>query len=44
MPNNKFTRKELERLKCTEEEISIILEYQKRFPIILDNENSTSDK
>lgn len=37
---NKFSRKELERLNCSEEEILLIMKYQKRFPIILDNEDN----
>lgn len=36
----KFKRKELERLNCSEEEITLVLEYQKIFPIILDNEDN----
>lgn len=36
----KFTRKELERIGCKEEEIELIAKYQKRFPIILDNEDN----
>ena len=36
----KFSRKELERLNCSEEEISLIMNYQKRFPIILDSEDN----
>ena len=36
----KFTRKELERIGRTEEEIDLVLKYQKRFPIILDNEDN----
>lgn len=38
--NKKFTKKELQRLKCTDEEIELIMEYQRRFPIILDNEDN----
>lgn len=34
---NKFSRKELERLNCSEEEISLILKYQKRLPILVEN-------
>lgn len=33
----KFTRKELERLKCTEEEIELIIMYQKKLPILIEN-------
>lgn len=36
----KFTKKELERLGCTQEEIDLVMTYQKRFPIILDNEDN----
>lgn len=36
----KFTKKELERLGCTEEEIKFVMKYQKKFPIILDNEDN----
>lgn len=36
----KFSKKELERLGCTEEEINLIMTYQRKFPIILNNENS----
>lgn len=36
----KFSRKELERLNCSEEETTLVLKYQKRFPIILDNEDN----
>lgn len=38
--NKKFTKKELQRLKCTDEEIELVMEYQRRFPIILDNEDN----
>ena len=38
--NKKFTKKELQRLKCTDEEIDLVMEYQRRFPIILDNEDN----
>lgn len=37
---SKFTKKELQRLGCTQEEIELVLQYQKRFPIILDNEDN----
>ena len=33
----KFSRKELERLNCSEEEINLILAYQKKLPILVDN-------
>lgn len=36
----KFSRKELERLNCSPEEIALVMDYQKRFPIILDNEDN----
>lgn len=36
----KFSKKELQRLGCTDDEIKLIMEYQKRFPIILDNEEN----
>lgn len=36
----KFTKKELERVGCTAEEIDLVMTYQKRFPIILDNEDN----
>ena len=36
----KFSRKELQRLGCTDDEIKLVMEYQKRFPIILDNEDN----
>lgn len=35
----KFSRKELQRLGCTDDEIELVMKYQKRFPIILDNED-----
>ena len=31
----KFSRKELQRLGCTDDEIKLVMEYQRRFPIIL---------
>lgn len=37
---SKFTKKELERLGCTDKEIDLVLKYQKKFPIILDNEDN----
>lgn len=36
----KFNKKELQRLGCTEEEIVLVLKYQKRFPIILNNDDN----
>ena len=36
----KFSKKELERLGCSKEEIKLIMDYQKRFPIILNNEDN----
>ena len=36
----KFSKKELERLGCTPDEIDLVMTYQKRFPIILDNEDN----
>lgn len=41
--NCKFTRKELERLNCTDEEVSLVMEYQKRLPILLDENNTWVD-
>lgn len=35
--NQKFRKKELERLGCTEEEIKLVMEYQRKLPIIVDN-------
>lgn len=37
MSNNKFTKKELERLNCTQDEIDLVLKCQKTLPIIFDN-------
>lgn len=37
---SKFTRNELQRLGCTEEEINLVMSYQKRLPIIFDNEDN----
>ena len=34
-----FKRKELERLGCTKEEIELVLDYQKRLPILVENES-----
>ena len=36
----KFSKKELQRLGCTQEEIDLIMTYQRKFPIILDNEDN----
>lgn len=36
----KFTKKELQRLGCTDDEIEIVIAYQKKFPILLDAEES----
>lgn len=33
----KFSRKELERLNCSEEEITLVLKYQKKLSILVDN-------
>lgn len=30
----KFSKKELQRLGCTEEEINLIMTYQRKFPIL----------
>ena len=35
----KFMKKELQRLNCTDEEISLIMQYQKKFPILNDGED-----
>lgn len=35
----KFTKKELERLECSEEEIKLVMECQRKLPIIFDNDN-----
>ena len=37
--SNKFTKKELERLNCKPEDISLILEYQMRLPILTENQD-----
>lgn len=37
----KFSKKELERLGCSEEEVTLVMKCQKKFPIILDNESDT---
>lgn len=36
--NQKFSRKELERLECTEEEIKLVMDYQKKLPVIVEND------
>lgn len=36
----KFNKKELQRLGCTEEEINLVMTYQRKFPILLDNEDN----
>lgn len=36
----KFTKKELQRLGCTQDEIDLAMKFQRRFPIILDNEEN----
>lgn len=36
--NQKFNKKELERLGCTEEEVKLVMEYQRKLPIIIDND------
>lgn len=36
----KFSKKELERIGRTDDEIELVMKYQKRFPIILDNEDN----
>ena len=36
----KFSKKELERIGRTDDEIELVIKYQKRFPIILDNEDN----
>lgn len=38
--NQKFSRKELERLECTEEEIKLVMDYQKKLPVIVDEDFS----
>lgn len=35
----KFSRKELERIGCNEEEIELVIKYQKRLPILIENNN-----
>ena len=35
----KFTRKELERIGRTEEEIDLVLKYQKKLPVLIENNN-----
>ena len=36
----KFSKKEFQRLGCTQEEIDLVMTYQRKFPIILDNEDN----
>jgi len=36
----KFNKKELQRLGCTDEEINLVMTYQRKFPILLDNEDN----
>lgn len=36
----KFSKKELQRLGCTDGEVKLIIKYQKKFPIILNNEDN----
>lgn len=36
----KFTKKELERLCCNEEEIDLVLKYQKKLPVLLSGHNT----
>ena len=38
MPNNKFTRKELERLNISDEDIELLLKCQKTLPVLFDND------
>lgn len=33
----KFSRKELERLNCSEEEVNLVLKYQRKLPVLIDN-------
>lgn len=35
----KFTKEDLLKLNCTDEEISLIIEYQEDFPVLSENEN-----
>lgn len=34
----KFTKKELERLGCTDGDIKLVMEYQRKLPILIENE------
>jgi phage anti-repressor protein len=36
--NQKFSKKELERLGCNEEEVKLVMDYQKKLPIIVDED------
>ena len=38
MANLRFKENELKRLRCTEEEIEVVMEYQKQLPILVENE------
>lgn len=37
--SNFFTKKELLRLGCTDDEIKLVMQYQKKLPILVENEN-----
>jgi len=39
----KFSKKELQRLTCTEEEINLVMTYQRKFPILLDNDENIEE-
>jgi len=34
----KFSKKELQRLNCSSEEISLVMKYQSKIPILIENE------
>lgn len=38
--SNFFTKKELLRLGCTDDEIKLVMQYQKKLPILIENENA----
>lgn len=38
--SNFFTKKELVRLSCTDDEIKLVMQYQKKLPILVENENT----
>jgi phage anti-repressor protein len=38
--NQKFSKKELERLGCNEEEVKLVMEYQKKLPVIIDGNDT----